>query len=327
MTAQAIDLLGVGSPIVDTLARVDEAFVRQLEGGKGGMVLVDAATMHELLGKLPADQSVAPGGSAGNTAYAAGKLGLNIGFLGKLGNDDAGNFFKQRYAELGGDVSRFKTGTVPNGLCVSLVTPDSQRTMRTDLGAAMTLAPDEVTPADFANCRHAHIEGYLLFNRDLMRRVLDCAKEAGCTVSLDLASYEVVQAAADILGDWLKEGIDIVFANEDEAGAFCPELKGDYEALARRLGDYVNIAAVKMGKDGSWISQDGKLTRIEPVVAEAIDTTGAGDYWAGGFLYGWLKGKDLATCGYYGSLLGAEVVQVMGAMLAEDRWQALGQQM
>lgn len=322
--AVSVDLIGVGSPVVDLLAHVSDEHVAGIQGGKGGMELVDGASLAALIELLGAQPAQAAGGSAGNTAFAAGKLGTQVGFLGKLGNCEAADFYRNRFAEIGADLSRFKTGDVANAKCLSMVTPDSERTMRTDLGAAMTLSPEEISVADFQGVRHVHMEGYLLFNRDLMKQVLTCAKEAGCTTSLDLASFEVVRAAEEVLHGWLKEHVDIVFANEDEAAAFHPELGDDHKAMALSFSDICDVAAVKLGKEGSLIAKGGEVEFIEPVVVEkAIDTTGAGDYWAGGFLHGWLQGKPLATCGRYGSIMGAEVVQVLGASLAPERWEAL----
>ncbi len=312
-------LIGVGSPIVDSLARVNDAFVQSVGGAKGGMELVDAENLAAMMARLDS-LAEAPGGSAGNTAVAVARLGLPTTFLGKIGNDIGGEFYKDRFMALGGDGSRFKVGTVANGRCLSLITPDSERTMRTNLGAAMTLSPDEVSTADFAGCQHAHIEGYILFNRDLMLKVLKSAKEAGCTVSIDLASFEVVNACKDVLEDLLREYVDMVFANEEEANSFLG-MGDDYEGMAKKLGELCSIAAVKVGPKGAYVAGNGGLTRIEPlIVTQPVDTTGAGDLWAGGFLYGWLQGWPLDKCGALGSRLGAEVVQVVGAALSTDRW-------
>ncbi|MBC2595549.1 adenosine kinase [Ruficoccus amylovorans] len=319
MSEKQFELIGVGSPIVDSLAQVEETFVASIPGEKGGMELVDATTMGELMAQVESPMTEAPGGSAGNTAVAVARLGLPTTFLGKIGNDAGGEFYKDRFVELGGDGSRFKVGAVPNGRCLSLVTPDSERTMRTDLGAAMTLSPDEVSVEDFRGCRHAHIEGYILFNRELMFKVLNSAKAAGCTVSIDLASFEVVGATKDILPDILSEYVDVVFANEGEAGALFDST--DYEKMVAELAGMCEVAVVKLGKAGSLIQQGKTLEKIAPVlVNQSVDTTGAGDLWAAGFLYGWLRGRPLATCGHYGSVMGAEIVQVMGAAIPHDRW-------
>lgn len=314
-------IIGIGSPIVDAIAQVEESFVTQIDGDKGGMVLVDAATISGLIERLPQAAVAAPGGSAGNTLFALARMGASTSFLGKTGNCTEGGFYRDCFAKLGGDVSRFKIGDVPNGRCLSLVTPDGERTMRTDLGAAMTLAPEEISAADFAGCTHAHIEGYLLFNEALMRSVLESAKEAGCTISLDLASFEVVNATKSILHDILHDYVDIVFANEEEGAAFTG-IANDHPAMALQLAELCDIAAVKVGAHGSYIAQVGKVEKVEPMhAAHVVDTTGAGDLWAAGFLYGWSQGRPLAECAKIGSILGAAVVQEQGSVLPEHVWQ------
>ena len=332
MAAQLVDeeieLIGIGSPVVDLLARVDDEFVESLEGGKGGMELVDAIELEDLVSSLENEPSVAPGGSAGNTTYAAARIGSKVSFIGKLGDCEAATFYKDRFHRIGADVTRFKIGDVPNARCLSLVTADSQRTMRTDLGAAMTLSPDEIEEKDFRGARHVHMEGYLAFNQALMEKVLQCAKSAGCTTSFDLASFEVVKASEDVLDRWLSDYIDIVFANEDEAGAFFPHHGDDYRGMVKDFAKHCEIAAVKLGKDGSLLTSGDQVETVEPMSVEnPVDTTGAGDYWAGGFIHAWLNGKPLEECGRYGSVLGAEVVKVIGATLAEERWESLKEEL
>lgn len=320
-------LIGVGSPVVDSLAHVSETFIQSISGAKGGMELVDS---HALAGMLTTisvnDHPVvqAPGGSAGNTAMGVAELGLPVTFLGKLGNEATADFYRERFGLIGGDTSRFKIGDQANARCLSLVTPDSERTMRTDLGAAATLDASEVSTEDFAGCGHAHIEGYLLFNPALMDQVLRSAREAGCTISLDLASFEVVNAAGEGLKKILSEYVDVVFANEDEATAFFGGKVTDYEQMARDLGQICRTAVVKMGADGAWICHDGVCERVHANrVEKVIDTTGAGDLWAAGFLYGWLEGKSPLYCGKLASMVGAEVVQIDGAAIPTARWDVI----
>lgn len=313
-------MIGVGSPIVDSIAQVEDSFLEQVGGDKGGMLLTDAATLRDLIQRIAKVPYASPGGSAGNTLFALARMGAATSFLGKIGNCERGQFYRDRFAQLGGDAKRFKVGDVPNGHCLSLVTPDGERTMRTDLGAAMTLSPDEISAADFTGCTHAHIEGYLLFNAALMQRVIESAKEAGCSISLDLASFEVVEAAKDTLPGILKDYVDIVFANEEEAAAFTG-LAGDYAAMAEQLATYCDIAAVKVGARGSYIAAAGSVQKVEPVpAAKVIDTTGAGDLWAAGFLYGWSRKLPLAECARIGSILGSAVVQTQGAELSDETW-------
>jgi sugar/nucleoside kinase (ribokinase family) len=196
--------------------------------------------------------------------------------------------------------------------------------MRTCLGAAMTLGSEDIATADFAGCRHAHIEGYLVFNRALADAVLAGARAAGCTTSLDLSSFEVVNASRDWLFNQFRRGIDVVFANEDEIRALFQDQTSEYAALARKLADLGVLAAVKVGKDGAWIAQSGALHRIEPVaVADVIDTNGAGDAWAAGFLFGHLRGWPLPACGTLASLLGSETVMHMGPIIPDTHFEVL----
>jgi sugar/nucleoside kinase (ribokinase family) len=319
--ASSFELIGVGNPIMDILAHVDDAFLRaHVTGDKGGMVLVDHADINTLLGRLGSAVATAPGGSAANATLGATRLGLKTTYLGKIGADKTAEDYRANFKAAGGDDTRFKHATLPNGRCLSMVTPDGQRTMRTHLGAAMTLSPAEISAADFAGAKHAHIEGYLLFNPSLAQKVIDTARASGCTLSLELSSFEVVNVARDWILEQLRLGVDIVFANEDEARALFGT-DASYDAYARKLAGFGGIAAVKIGKDGAWVAQGDQLHRIAPVAASrVVDTTGAGDAWAAGFLYGHLRGKSLAAAGALGSALGAECVQHLGASIPDTRW-------
>ncbi len=319
----AFDLVGVGSPIMDLLAPVPEEFLAKVRGDKGGMVLVDDAEMGGIIALLGTEPARSTGGSAANTTFNAARLGLRTTFIGKLGNDDLARTYRERFRSVGVDITRFKQGTVANARCLALVTPDAQRTMRTCLGAAMTLAPEEISADDFRGCRHAHIEGYLVFNPALCEAVLNAARAAGCTVSLDLSSFEVVAASRDWLFAQFQRGIDVVFANEDEIRTLFPGAGDDYPGLARALAAKGVLAAVKLGKDGAWIARGEELHRIAPVaVSDVVDTNGAGDAWAAGFLFGYLRGWPLADCGALASQLGGETVRHVGPTIPDAAWAA-----
>ncbi len=324
MSHPQFELIGVGNPIMDILAHVEDSFLKQhVAGEKGGMVLVDDEDIAQLLHRIGDRYAMMPGGAAANTTLGAQRLGLRTTYLGKIGGDITAEHYHANFTAAGGDGSRFKRASLPNGRCLSMVTPDGQRTMRTHLGAAMTLHPDEVTAADFKGCRHAHIEGYLLFNPALADKVMRTARAAGCTISLDLASFEVVNVARDWIFAQLKEGVHVVFANEDEAKALF-QRDHDYDAYAKQLATYGGVAAVKMGKDGAWVARGDDLHRIFPVTVDrVVDTTGAGDAWAAGFLYGYLRGKSLALAGAIGSMMGAETVQHLGASIPDVHWPRL----
>jgi sugar/nucleoside kinase (ribokinase family) len=319
------DLIGVGSPIMDLLVRVPDEFLQHhVAGEKGGMVLVDHDEMQRIIGLLDGEPAYATGGSAANATYNAARLGLRTTFLGKLGHDDLARVYREAFEAAGVDGSRFKSGPQANARCLALVTPDAQRTLRTCLGAAMMLAPHEIRVADFTGCRHAHIEGYLVFNRALADDVLSAARSAGCTTSLDLSSFEVVNASRDWLFSQFRRGIDIVFANEDEIRAVFQDQTSDYATLARKLADHGVVAAVKVGRDGAWIAREQELHRIQPVaVADVVDTNGAGDAWAAGFLFGHLRGWPLPASGALASLLGSETVLHMGPIIPETHFEVL----
>jgi sugar/nucleoside kinase (ribokinase family) len=320
-TAPEIDLVGVGSPITDLVAQVPESFLPLVPGEKGGMVLVDDAEMGRMLSLLDSPPAYATGGSAANATFNAARLGLRTAFVGKLGGDSLARDYVERFARAGVDVSRFKRGKGASARCLALVTPDAQRTMRTSLGAAMTLSPGEISAEDFRGARHAHIEGYLVFNHELCETVLNAARAAGCTISLDLSAFEVVNAWRDWMFTQFGHGIDIVFANEDEIRALYPGRGGDYEALARELASHGVTAAVKMGREGAWIAKGGEVHRNPPVhLRDAIDTNGAGDAWAAGFLFGYLRDRPLGECGAIASIMGSETVRHLGPMIPDSAW-------
>lgn len=326
----SFDLLGIGSPIMDLTAQVPESFLAHVRGEKGGMVLVDAPEMEALVARLPAAPGLENGGSAANVTRAAARLGLRTAFLGKLGSDATAAAYREQAAAVGIDLSRYKSAPgMPNARCLALITPDAARTMRTDLGAALTLSPGEITAADFADVRHAHMEGYLVFNPALADAVLARARASGATVSIDFASFDVIRHTREwLLGQLRAGGIRIAFANEDEIRALYPDSGDDYPALAQRLAAEAPglVALVKIGKDGAWLARDGELHRVAPVPADrVVDTNGAGDSFAGGFLYGYLHGWALPACAALAAAVGSECVRHSGPAIPAERWPALRQ--
>ena len=312
-------IIGIGSPLIDSLTHVSEAFLADVPGDKGGMELVEIHHIEGLVERSENKVVHASGGSAANTILGLSQLGMNCTFLGKLGNDKHAEFYKDKFSEAGVCTERFKySDGSSTGRCLSMITPDSQRTCRTYLGAAMTLDPNEIGVKDFAECTHAHIEGYKLFNRELTSAILQCAKEAGCSISLDLASFEVVHSNRDVLDKILTDYIDIVFANEDEAQAFCDS--DDPLVGLKELAQHCEVAAVKLGADGAYIKRGEEVVKVDTPSVKAVDTTGAGDLWAAGFLYGYYRGLGLRECGLAGSILGSTVVQQIGAAIPNGEW-------
>lgn len=317
---ETASMISVGSPVVDMVAQVPETFLTGVEGAKGGMELVDAETLTKLQNALPSTAVRTPGGSAGNTAFAMARLGIPSRFLGMVGADGYGAFYRRTFEGLGGCAQSMRIHReLPTARCLSLVTPDGERTMRTHLGAAAALAAAEITSDDFRGFDYAHVEGYLLFDPDLMAQVLDAARQAGCRISLDLASFEVVEAARGILPELLDRYVDMVFANEEEAAAFAGT--DDPTGCLEALHAHCATVAVKRGAAGALLRNGGATWAVPALpVAEAVDTTGAGDLWAAGFLYGLLNGRGLADCGRLGATLGAAAITQQGAALPEAKW-------
>jgi sugar/nucleoside kinase (ribokinase family) len=318
-------IAGLGSALVDILVHESDGFIRRIGVEKGGMTLVDMPALEKILSLVSTQPRVVPGGSACNTTVGIGQLGGRARFVGKRGNDDTGQFFQNALADRGVE-PLLSTSTLPTGRVLSIITPDAQRTMITYLGASADTQPEEITPQCFADCAIVHMEGYLLFNTDLMMTSLKAAKNAGARVSLDLASFTVVEQSRAVLDDIIGQYVDILIANEDEALAYTG-IKDEARALDRLTRD-VEIGVLKVGARGSLIQHDGRVFRIPAQGSgSAIDTTGAGDLWASGFLYGLINGLPHQKSGGLASACGYEVCQVVGADIPAAGWMRIHKQL
>lgn len=311
-------IAGLGSALVDILVHESDDFIQRVGVEKGGMTLVDVSALEDILSQVSTDTTTVPGGSACNTAVGVGQLGGLSRFVGKRGDDDLGRFFENALVQCDVD-PQLMISSLPTGRVLSIITPDAQRTMLTYLGASADTQPEEITSDCFADCAVVHIEGYLLFNPDLMLASLKAAKSAGALVSLDLASFTVVEQSKSVLEDIVHDYVDILIANEDEALAYTG-VKVEEEAI-QRLSRCVDIAALKVGAKGSYIQNSTGICRIAPLGnGAAVDTTGAGDLWASGFLYGLVQGFTHEKSGALASACGYEVCQVVGADIPDDGW-------
>ncbi|MFP4679337.1 MAG: adenosine kinase [Chitinispirillaceae bacterium] len=308
----------IGSALMDLCLLESDDFLLSSGAQKGGMVIADHTHITSVLSKSGNKPSVVPGGSACNTIVGIGKLGGNARFIGKRGDDELGRELEQSLKS--SNVEPFLLSSKsPTGHVLSIVTPDAQRSMLTYLGASSETLPEEISADHFEDSVLVHIEGYLLFNPQLLKASLRAAKKAGAFVSLDLASYTIVEESRELLEEIMSDYVDILIANEDEAAAFTGFRNKD-EAISS-LAKQAQIAVVKVGKKGSLIAHKGKIHKIAACGSgEAIDTTGAGDLWASGFLYGLVKGYDIETCGNLGSQCGYEVCQVLGADIPDEGW-------
>ncbi len=314
-------IAAVGSALVDICLLEDDDFLAQTGARKGGMVLVDNQFIELTLKKSKQKPIIVPGGSACNTILGAGKLGAASRFIGKRGDDELGKLFENGLRNHNVEPLLMQSKT-PTGQVLSVITPDAQRSMFSYLGAAAETTPEEITPDLFTDCAIVHLEGYLLFNEKLMMAALEAARTAGAYISLDLASFTVVESAFELLERITEKYVDILIANEDEAKAFTSH--SDEKLALQCLAKKAPIAVLKVGKRGSYIASNGEIFTINAMGSgSAIDTTGAGDLWAAGFLFGLLNGLPLQKCGEIGSACGYEVCQVVGASIPEQGYQRI----
>jgi sugar/nucleoside kinase (ribokinase family) len=312
---------GIGSALVDILVHEDDAFLMRVGAAKGGMTLVEKEFIEQTLELTSGKPSVVPGGSACNTVIGIGRLGGTARFVGKRGPGKMGDLFESDLIRNHVD-ARLSQSLLPTGRVLSIITPDAQRSMFTYLGAASETDPEDITEDSFAGAAVVHIEGYLLFNPDLILKAAESAKKSGAMVSLDLASFTVVEASRQTLDRVVDNYVDILIANEDEARVFTGY--SEETRAIRALSEKTETAVLKIGKRGSYISQGGQVIKIDAIGAGgAVDTTGAGDLWASGFLYGLVNDYPLDACGRLGSACGFEVCRVVGTDIPEEGWQRI----
>ena len=317
-------ILGIGNALVDILIRIEqESLLEQLNLPKGSMQLVNKLRSDEILMTLKdVPQSLAAGGSAANTIHGLGMLGASTGYIGVIGRDEFGQSFEKDMRDAGVTPFLIQSDT-ETGRAITLITPDSERTFATFLGAAVELSASGIrhlASGIFPNYNYLHIEGYLVQNHELIRTALELAKANGLLVSLDMASYNVVEANLDFLTEMVKKYVDILFANEEEAQVFTGYEPG--QAL-HHISQYCEVAVVKTGKNGSLVKSKEVVSEIGIIPVNSIDTTGAGDLYAAGFLYGHSLGWPMQQCGEAGALLAGNIIEEIGAKMPETRWETV----
>lgn len=316
-------VLGIGNALVDVLIRLDEdSPLLELNLKKGSMTLVDklaGAAVLERAEQLNLSQAMqrSSGGSVANTIHGLSQLGAPVGYIGKIGEDSFGEFFSS-YMEQNSICATLYKGKEDTGKSFVLISSDSERTFATYLGAAIELDAADLDLKSFKDYHYFHLEGYLVQNHALVERSVQLAREAGCKISVDLASFNIVADNLDFLRSIVSNYIDIVFANEEEARSFTGKAE-PAEALDE-IARVCETAIVKIGKQGSLIKHDGQTYRIPTIKAKCLDTTGAGDLYASGFFFGLVNGQPMDICGKIGSLIAGNVVEVIGAKMDDARW-------
>ena len=308
-------IIGAGSPLVDYTACVDDLFLQQnIPGGKGGTLHIDGAERRRIFSAITTPVLRTPGGAAANTISALGKLQVDAAFFGKTGNDEDGEFFRKELAECGVATEYLIRTQGETGYCISLVTPDAERTMRSDLGISTDLSAADWQRCDFSGFSWLLSEGYML-QIPGFENIFAHARKGNCSVALDLSSIEIARQKRNSLPELLKTHVDM-----DEAAALTGT--GDPEKNLRYLAGLCQIAIVKLGADGSLIMrQNESVIRIPACdFGVAVDTTAAGDHYAAGIFYGLSRGFSLEKCGRCGAILGGAAAAVNGSRLTGEMW-------
>ncbi|WP_430811657.1 MULTISPECIES: adenosine kinase [unclassified Carboxylicivirga] len=311
-------VLGLGNALVDILAKLDDdQLLAELNLPKGSMQLVDESAANKVKAATAhIKKQLASGGSAANTIHGLASLGVKTGFIGKIGSDELGQVFKKDMTDHNITPHLLESPT-QSGHANALISPDSERTFATFLGAAIELSQDDIVDELFQGYQYFHVEGYLVQNKALIEKAYKMAKANGLITSLDLASFNVVEDNLEFLTNLVHNYVDIVFANEEEAKAYTG--KEGEEAL-HQLAQGTEVAILKLGKEGSMIKRASELVRVGIIPAQSIDTTGAGDLYAAGFLFGLLQNLPLDKCGRIGSILSGHVIEVVGPKMSKDKW-------
>ena len=314
-------VLGIGNALVDILTNLEsDAYFEKMGLIKGGMKLIEEAQLMKIIGLIEGmDSKLASGGSASNTIAGLARMGIDCGFIGKVGNDSYGNFYRDDLINNG--VHPLLTETdMASGCAMCMITPDGERTMGTYLGAAATLHANDLELDMFKGYDILHAEGYLVQDHDLILKAFRLAKETGLKISIDLASFNIVEGDLEFFQMLVRDYVDIVFANEEESFAYTKQHPN--EAVVS-IAEQCEIAVVKKGSKGSVIKRGEETVEAGVLSAHCIDTTGAGDLYAAGFLYGLTRNLPLLKCARIGAVLSGNVVEVIGPKMVSSRWEEI----
>ncbi len=314
-------IIGLGNALIDILTMVDdEQLLEALGLPKGSMQLVDATKSTEVQERTHhLRKQKASGGSASNTIHGLARLGLETAFIGHVGQDETGDFFEEDMRAAGIKPFLFRSDS-PSGIANALITSDGERTFATYLGAAIELSDTHMSPELFKGYDVLYVEGYMVQNEPMLVQAMKLAKQEGLKIALDLASYNVVEDNLELLKRLLTDYVDIVFANAEEAKAFTGK---EAEEALNILSEYCEYAIVKLGAQGSLIKFGDEVAKIGVIDVKPIDTTGAGDLFAAGFLYGYAKNWSLENAGKLGALLSGRVIEIIGPKMDNQLWETI----
>ncbi|ANA12705.1 MULTISPECIES: adenosine kinase [Acetobacter] len=323
------DILGIGNAITDILARVEPTFLQKQGLTPGSMTLIDADRANTLQALLTPEQ-IMGGGSVANSCVVAAQFGARVAYLGKVARDDAGKQFTE---DMRGNGITFPSAplntqvfdNLPTARCIVMVTPDGQRTMATYLGACTCFTPEDVLPDMIADSSIVYLEGYLFdppHAQEAFRRAAALAHAAGRKVALSLSDPFCVGRHRQAFLDLVKGHVDILFANEDEICALYET--ENFDVAARHTAQDTTFAALTRSGLGSVVLHDGQMTKVAPVPTQVVDTTGAGDAYAAGFMAGLTSGRTLPECGRLASVAASEIISHYGARPLSNLWEEMG---
>jgi sugar/nucleoside kinase (ribokinase family) len=314
-------VLGMGNALVDIITKLkDDNVLKSFGLPKGSMTLVDLDTCNYINAETSGVyKQKASGGSAANTIHGLAHMGVDTGFIGKVGDDDLGNFFRKDMKNNKIKPILFKSIN-ETGRALALISTDSERTFATYLGAAVELSTEDLNSKTFEGYNYLYVEGYLVQDHELLEKALRLAKKNNLKICIDLASFNIVEDHKDFFLEIIKNYVDIVFANNQEAESISGAKP---EEAATILGELAEIVIVKLGAEGSLIRSGNQTLRVGVRPSNPIDTTGAGDLYASGFLYGLIHGMSLEICGQIGAILSGKVIEINGAKMEEATWETL----
>jgi sugar/nucleoside kinase (ribokinase family) len=310
------DVYGVGNALVDIEARVGDETLAQLQFAKGLMTLVDEDTQRRVLDALrDAQISRCAGGSAANTVVGVADFGGKAAYAGKVSGDEIGRFFLEDMRNVGVAVA-VPPGAGDSGTCVILITPDAERTMLTHLGVSATIGPDDIDEAGIRQAKYVYVEGYLFAGattKQAALRAIELAKKHGVKVAFTVSDPFLIKHHRDEFLELIRGPVDLLFCNIEEARALTTF--DDPIECAHEIHAHAENVALTLGADGSILMHNGQAIPVEGVPVEAVDTTGAGDMYAAGVLYGITNGLSWKQAGRLGSHAAARVVGQLGARL------------
>lgn len=325
MSETAYDILGIGNAIVDVVAATDDQFLSRHDMHKGAMQLIDADQADRLYAAMPPGIE-SSGGSAANTCAVAANLGARVAYIGKVADDQLGQVFRHDITAAGVDFHTSPlSGGAPTARCLILVTPDGQRTMNTFLGACVALDAADVHPSLVSRAKVTYLEGYLFdppAAQAAFYKAADAAHAADRQVALSLSDPFCVNRHRDAFRKLVASHVDILFANEAEITALYET--NTFEEAAQLARAEVDLAALTRSEAGSLIIHGNDTIHVAAHPTKVVDTTGAGDAYAAGFLAGYTRGKPLAECGRIASIAAAEIISHYGARPETDLKKLIG---